>query len=300
MKFIWEIRDSIYSPEYYKGLLTKPFSYSLKYFFMLVLCIALVVSVSLMFPVFSAVHSFLANVGMKVLEYYPDELRITIKNGVVSTNVVEPYVLPMPPEFKSAFQSAQDRAGNNVKVNININVNAKNLLVIDTKTPFTIDEFKKADTEILLTKDSAVYYDKGNTVVAPLDKVSDFTLDKGKITSFLNKAQPYFRFVYPLIAVGMFSIFFFGAAFNMFYLLFAAILILLIARMKKASLSYGKSYQLGLHLITLALIIDNLIFLAAPNVHVPFFDTIIIAALAWMNLTNNAPVEAVLAASLQA
>lgn len=280
MKLIWEIRDSIYGPAYYQGLLAKPFSYSLKYFFTLAILIALITSVSFLVSAVPAVQSFLANVGTKILEYYPEELEIAIKNGVVSTNIQEPYFVKLPQEFRNSIEKGSG-----------ISQGTENLFVIDTKTPFTVDQFKNYRTLLLITKDSIVHSDGGGKItIQSLAKIDNFTINKIKMTYFLNRAEPYFKFIYPIIAVASFFLFLAGICLNLSYLLFIALLIWLIARIKKIKIGYGKSFQLGLHLVTAAIAINSLLFLIAPQVRIPFLFTAIVLIAAIVNI-KAAPEE---------
>ena len=86
MNLISDLRGSVYDPEYYKGLLKKPFSYSLKYFFFLALSLAFIGALLSLFTVLPNLNSFLQELGPKILSHYPQDLVITIKDGVVSTS----------------------------------------------------------------------------------------------------------------------------------------------------------------------------------------------------------------------
>ena len=97
MEFFKNIKNSIYNPEYYSNLLNKPFSYSLKYFLLFSFIIALLLTVDSSFSALPKIKSFLDVAGKKTIQYYPDELQITIKNGKTSTNVNEPYFIKTPP-----------------------------------------------------------------------------------------------------------------------------------------------------------------------------------------------------------
>ncbi len=277
MKFAQEIRNNIYNPGYYQELLTKPFSYSLKYFFTLAILVALVSGIVFLFSVGPGAQSFLNTAGGKILDYYPAELQIVITKGHVSTNVSEPYFMKLPQELKD-----------NMAAQSNAPQDTENLLVIDTKSAFTVDQFKSYRTLVLLTGDTLIHYDKNGIItVQPLDQISNFTLNKDKISSFLAKVRPYFGFVYPVIAVGAFIFAFFAVTFNLFYLVFAALFIWGIARMKRLPIGYKKSHQLGLHLITFALLFDTLLFLALPSFHVPFLFTALMVLGAWFNLKDG-------------
>ncbi len=278
MQFFESIKDSIYGPDYYRGLLRKPFSYSLKYYFSLVLVLAFVVTLVLSFSVVPAVNTFLKSAAAKVLEYYPAELQIRVMNGTASTNVAEPYVLPLPEELKTQLASgaAQDE---------DIPKDIVNLLVIDTKNPFTVEAFKNFKTLSLLTKDNFIYLRKGAITIHPLDKISDYTLNKAKVQSFVAKVKPYLAFISPLIVLVLFMVFAGMFGLELLYLVLFALVVWGIARVRNIQVGYGKSYQLGLHLITVALILDAIGILFQAGVR--YLPTAIMIILAALNLRGS-------------
>ena len=105
-----------------------------------------------------------------------------------------------------------------------------------------------------------MHYDENQVAIQPLAGMPNFKLDKGIISSLLAKAVPYFRFVGPLFIIfvflGYFAFVFVG---RMLYLLLAALLIWIIAKVRKVNIGYKKSYQLGFHLLT-ASILYQIIF----------------------------------------
>lgn len=273
MKFIWDIRKSIYGPNYYKELTAKSFWHSFKYYLLLAIILAVITAVSFLFSIFPAVKVFINNAESEVLNYYPDELQIFIKNGQASTNVAEPYFLKLPPEIKESVTKK-----NNAPQDL------ENLLVIDTKNEFNIDQFKNYKTLVLLGKKNAVYYGDGKITIQSLEKISDFKLDKPLVVSMLEKVRPYLRFIFPVVAIVIFFVMFLGIDSNLFYLLFAALIIWFIARRRKIAIGYKKSYQLGLHLMTPALLLDSLLLIISPNLHITFLFTGVTLITAVFNL----------------
>lgn len=246
MEFLKNIQRSIYNPEFYQGLLMKPFSYSLKYFVLFSLLIALIATIYLSFSVLPKINDFLENVSPTVLNYFPDDLEIVIEDGLASTNVPEPYLLEMPFGVPEDVEMRPDIQGYGIE----------NLLVIDTRSDeATLEEFKSYNTIMLLNRKTLMYYDENQVAIQSLAEMPDFKLDKGVIASLLAKVAPYFRFVGPLFIVfvfcGYFAFVFLG---RMFYLIFAALLIWIIAKIRKVNIGYPKAYQLGLHLITASLL----------------------------------------------
>ena len=138
-KLLHLIRASIHNPEFYKGLLSRKISWSFKYFFSFILILAVVSTAVFGWRAVPAVNSFLNNLAPTILEYYPDELEIVIKDGEASSNVAEPYVIKLPAELMS---NAPESAPPNEPLDAENDV--ENALVINTKSSL-IDwkEFKE-------------------------------------------------------------------------------------------------------------------------------------------------------------
>src|SRR3989344_2786792 len=146
------IKKSIYSPGYYHELLAKPFSYSMKYYLLFAVLLSFIVALFFSLAATPELKLRLDESLEKAATSYPAELKVEIKNGQVSTNVQEPYVVKMPEDFK-----------NNEELTINGSKpqDFQNLIVIDTKNDFSnVNQFTSYDTALLLTKDSIIYYNK--------------------------------------------------------------------------------------------------------------------------------------------
>lgn len=270
MKLIWEIRASIYNQGYYQSLRKKPFLYSLKYYLTLALLLSFVAAFVFLFTLMPVVRPFVDGFGSKILNDYPEDLRVVIKKGQVSTNVAEPYFIKVPEEISQEIEA--------------VNPGVENLFVVDTQSQPTSEQIRHYKTLILLTKESVVYYDRNKIAIQSLGKVADFTLDKGVVSSFLEKIQPYLKFFFPIIVVFVFLIVFTGAILNLLYLVLIALLIWLIARARKIEIGYKKAYQIGLHLMTLALVVDVVLLMFTPRLRVLFLFTAITVVAAIINL----------------
>lgn len=154
MQFLNNIKSSIYNPTYYSEILNKPFSYSFRYFLSLAVLIAIVTTIVFSFKTVPEISKVIRGIGPNVLKYYPDNLEITVKNGIVSTNVPEPYFIKMPVEFKSEVQPSN----NSVKTSPDLS-KIENLFVIDTASSLTANLFYNYKTFVLISRDSVVYYD---------------------------------------------------------------------------------------------------------------------------------------------
>ena len=123
--FFQDIKNSFYGPKYYQGLLKKPFFYSLRLFVMFGLLVALLSALVFSFAFLPRVKSVLSQAGTQLIEHFPSELQLTVKDNKVSTNVPEPYFIKVPVGFSAGPQVVE------------------NLAVIDTQTAFSFEKFKE-------------------------------------------------------------------------------------------------------------------------------------------------------------
>lgn len=289
MGFFKNIQKSIYDPEFYRELLAKPFSYSLKYFIVFSLLMALIATIYLSFSVLPKINTFLKNVSPAVLDYFPDELEIVIKDGEASSNVPEPYFLEMPFEISEDIKMNPDIRGHGIE----------NLLVIDTRSDeATLEEFNDYNTLALLSRKTMMSYDEDQVVIRSLADIPNFKLDKGVVSSFLAKIIPYFRFAGPLFVIFVFAgFFYFIFSVKMFYLIFVALLIWMVTKIRKVDIGYKKSYQLGLHLFTAGILYEIIFRFILGISEIPFLFIGLTLALAFANLrpagvlTESSPKE---------
>jgi hypothetical protein len=270
MEIFKKIKNSVYGPDYYNEVANRPFSYSLKYFFLLILIFSflmtVVVSAKAIPQIKSAVGYFLES----VIQRYPSELEITLTGGKASVNVEEPYFLGMPKKWEGAYQ---------------------NILVIDTKNSFSVEKFVEYNTACLLTETSLVCYDNKDIKITPLKSAPDITINKDKILSLVGRFKSFAWVIYPALIIAVFCGIFSAYSFRLVYLLIFALLVLLIAKIKKMDLGYKKSYQIGLHLLTLPIIITFLLYfvlkIAKATIDIPYLFSIIFLVSALINMKRH-------------
>lgn len=284
MKFIDNIKSGVYNPAYYSEVVNKPFSYSFKYFLSLMGLLALIATVLFSFTALPDVIDFVNGFESKALGYYPGELEIVIKDGKVATNVQEPFFIKMPVELKDANKDLENKSAEAVPKPEEM----ENLLVIDTKSPLTVDLFKSYKTAALLGVDSFIYY-KDNSVVniQSLSQASDVVINKAKVSSLLGEFMPYIKalpiILVPIVFIGVLV----GSTLGyLIYLIFGAFAIWLLAMIKNKKLKYAKAYQIGLHAITFGVILESTIFWFYPVLEFRFLFTILMLAVVWMNLKS--------------
>jgi hypothetical protein len=275
MNFFRTIKKSVYNPGFYEEVLRKSFFSSLKYFFTLSLLLSAVIACCSIFFIPKALD-FVDKAGDVLLTYYPSELVVTIEDGKASTNVEEPYFLPIPIDWGSGDINSKE---------------IEHLIVIDTDTPFSTSQLYEYNTVVLLTKEALVTRDSdtGKIEFIPLNNIPNIIIDENLIATHINKFEPIVKtfvfFVPVFIFIGMVFVF----LFRLVYLLFGALVIWIIAKVKGVRIGYGQSYRAGLHLMTPGLLFFA-VFMSAFLLFdlrvdgIPFFFTVMLAITAWFNI----------------
>ena len=141
--------------------------------------------------------------------------------------------------------------------------------------------------------DQVAYRDsRGAIRIEPLDRTMSFVLNEQKLQKFEERLTPFYGLIGPIIVMAIFTGLLVAFGVNFIYLLFGALLIMLLGRFLKHSWSYGKSYQIGLHAITLSLLIDTLISIVGLGlIRLPLASTIIMLLVVYVNWKDGSTAE---------
>lgn len=266
MGFLKTIRDSIYSPEFYTSIPQKRLLSAIGYFLLLSLFLTIIQSVVPIWKFSTTGQAEIKKFVNKVTNIYPSELEIKIQKGKASTNVQEPYFIPL--------QFDTDKVGN-----------ISNLIVIDTKTPYSSDQFNQYETYAWLTEDSVFIRNNNKIEANDLSKVSNITINRAFVTSLINKFTPWLKFITPLAITGILIGIYIAYSSRLIYLFFLALIIWVLAKFLKKPLSYGGSYKMGLYAMTLGLFVNLILsFFKFPGF--PFMLTIISIGVVLINLSK--------------
>lgn len=266
-------RQSVYSPEFYRSLLHRPFSFSLKYFFALATALALALALLSVITTFPSLYRIARDFGPGFARLFPDEMRIEIRNGEVSTNVEQPFFIPIPPELEAEGQPS-------------------NMIVINTEEPFSTGRFDELNTLSLLTKTEFAWRDNDNRIRIQPIEIAAGVLDKPTINGWAEGLERALRWSAPLLAAGavlfMFILISVVLSVQLLYLFLGAVFVMFIGRLRGMRLSYKKSYQIGIHAISLGVLFSALMWLGAPQN--PFIFTGLLVLTVWLNLVPPTPV----------
>lgn len=276
--FARTFRKSLASLDYYQDILAAKFSFSLKYLFVLLFVSSLLIGLKMAagaVKILPEVPGYVTEAKKVLNELYPKELKITVKDKKISTNVKEPYFVDYPDK-----ETAQ-------------RLPFKHLLVIDTQAK--VDDFKKYQSFFLLTESSIVALDdqSGGYKVIPLEETfkdipQGASLDKKIYDQMMNQVLPYLDSLPKFVRAGMFLGLLLFPFLNSALILVLQMLILvptsfvffLLARLLKKKLSYKNIYQLSMHGMTLPVIVSTAFSLA--NFSFPLAS--VAAFLIWMGI----------------
>lgn len=277
MRFIKEMQRNIYNPDFYMKEVSKEtfgeaFLYLLKYVAFLagVLSLFLISALAIFF--FGGKYSEMVS---ELTLLYPENLEITLSNGEVSTNVEEPYIIPFSEDIYSAEGD-----------------DFENFIVIDTKSPVTFESAQEYKTVALVGKNTfGIQNENGGFEIHTVPRDIQEALSRPWIDEKVQMISGIVRgwgfliialcipiFLFPSLVVGI-----------MIYLVFAALFVWVVARVKGLSYGYKRSYIASMHLITL----PQALSMAMPWVFfsIPLFRTILIVVLAVLNLKKIYPPE---------
>ena len=281
--FIEHVQKSIYSPEYYRDLLSRPASFSWKYYWSFAMLISVVMTIAISLPMVPRIDRALHDASKKVLEYYPPDLVITVASGLVSINQPEPYTFPLPAILREAANEEGITA----------------LMSIDTtQDDVTLERFESYHSVFLLDKKSLIAGDERNGLrVLDFPSGMNITVDRLGIKSILLRLESFAPLVAPTIILLLFFGFLSTFVLLLVYLLLDALFIMLIGRYLKYGWSYTTSYRIGLHAVTLPLLFSSVLSLVPiGNVSLPFLTALLTLVVVYMNfkdrvIPNAAPIK---------
>ncbi|MFA6294833.1 MAG: DUF1189 family protein [Candidatus Paceibacterota bacterium] len=263
------IKDSVYNPAFYVEQKSTSLGKAFKYFFKLILLVTIITAIVACFQVIPIISNVFSQETFDILtNAFPQELKITFQDGQVSTNVQEPYYIPLPEVLSNKFSNKTEEE-----------IIPENILVIDTKSSLTPELFDDNKTFAFLTRDYLVYPDnnKGKLSVQSLKSVPNMVLDKVKFGEEISKIQPYIKLVIPFIIVGFFAgLFFIYTIVNLLTITIGSFIFWIINKVRKIDVTYRQAFKLGLYAITLAIIIDVVLGIIF-GVNIPWYIYLLIS-----------------------
>lgn len=270
MGFFNKIKSSIYNPDFYSKIKNEGIWGALKYFFLLVLIITVINTLILARELLVTVPTEIRNFVNQTVSSYPADLEVKLEGGQVSTNAQEPFFVPIPQD--------EEYSGIN------------NILVIDTKTPYSAVQFEQYKTLAWLTRDTLFFqnddFDQRSIVLTDVDNL---TVNKSFVEEIASKISPWVNMSGPILVAIVFLGMFIGFSFNLTYFLFLAIFIFILSSIFKWGLNYSASYKTAIYASTLSFIVDLILFNTGVYTGFfgfPFLFTLIALCVTTINLQS--------------
>jgi hypothetical protein len=282
---LWErIKQTIYRPDFFVhhsyrvGSGLKFYSLLLLFFIGLRVLLALPATVQFYQTILSDAWERQEAI---VTDLFPEELRLSVNDGIVSTNVTEPYAIPMPQEWR-ALQGDMP----------------ENLVVINTLSATETDDFARADTLIIIGRDSVGFHNanKGEFRIYDLsgrDGKWPVSVDRQAFAEFVATTSDVVRWV--LIIGGIALPFILYAVLwivYLVYLVFGALVIWAGAKWRGHQITYGDAYVAGMFLFPIPFLYE---FLSSYGQglagNIPFAFTLLLLVMTLLNFQKITPVS---------
>jgi hypothetical protein len=237
IKNTWnQLKNSFYNPEFYASVPNQSLKKGLKFVFVLTAVSVVVFVLGLLVSIVPDIKSFSGHDFIE--KNYPEELVINIKEGVASTNVVEPYYIPSTLE-----------KGKNAQAN---------LVVIDTKTDVSLSEITSYDSFVLLTKDHVVLNQPGReTRILPLKSIKELTVSKETTQALVSKFTEFLPWFVAIATIfGTFIGILFCFVITLINLLWLSLVTLVVGKVRKIKLTYKQAYTVSLYAFAPVVVVD--------------------------------------------
>ncbi len=207
-----------------------------------------------------------------IIATYPDTATFTIKDGELSTNMKQPFVVAMSKDIQAERSSETfDRA---------------NILVIDQRA--TSADYRKKDTIVLVTNKEVVVpasrAPESAYEVFPLSSfveknAAPFTITQSNFDAFVRSAGEYvdthiwtfYPWFAAMVAFGMVTLGSVGLIlYHLMLFFFLGFLVYLIAKLSRA-MTYRRSYQLAIHAFVAPFLVDALLKLMIGEYYSSFY-----------------------------
>jgi len=235
-------------PAYFRDVLSARFSFSFKYFLLYYLLMALASTLLFNFTIKPQLKSAATDSIHELTTNYPNDLVISLESGQTKLQGQEP---PLHVPFPQSF-------GNNF-----LTKDYDHLLTIDPTS-----QVAEKNSLFTLASDSLIVRQvDGTKQSVPLSDVEEnITIDRNTIqlftSSISSRIDSFFAYLPILFFIGFYLVSVFLALLS---LLIYSLFTYIIANVLQKRISYKKSYQLGLHLITFAETVSFLQHLLTPQ-----------------------------------
>lgn len=267
-------KKSVVSPAFYGELMRKPFKYSLKYYYLLVIFLSVLMTVAASFYGVPGAFFAVRTIGPAIVSSIPDDFSLILKDGVAISNHEGPVVIGWPDN--EIIRKAADHT------------EYKNFLVIDTSAEATPQAFKDSNAMFFIAKDSLMSAVERVVQVMPFSDLPNVVITKKSFASLVRESESSFHWIILAFIFFTFIRFLFMFTVELILVLVLALVFWALLSKKRVGVkvSFKKAYQFALHAASLALIYYGFV-LVFPFFYVPFLFSVIAVIVFWKNVLRD-------------
>lgn len=261
--FFYSYINSLYSTNYYRQLQTTAVSQSYKFFFGLIIVSAIFTSVFLSIKGAKIVQKYISEITANLIEKFPDDLVITVKDNVWSMNRSEPVLLATPDTLK---QSDPKDPEQDTQVKF-----PKNLFALYPAG--TIEDLDKLETFILVNEKNIIVKESSQSIkTTPITNLPNGTFNK---TDFIKNVTRLTSLVWiPAVFIGIISnlIFLsFGLIYAIFSTAVSVVATLLASKIVGKSVSKDTAIKTGIHSLSIPVTINTILMMTDLSIDFPLW-----------------------------
>lgn len=245
-RFFQTIKLSLTSKAFYQRVLNGSEPVGFKYFFLLNILYSIIIALIFIPTVFLLTSP---EAHTKFLSVIPADLVVTLDKGKTTVNQPEPYIIP------AQNQNAMQKCKGGEKCMSEI---PKNAVVIDTKTPFSIEQFETYNT-VILVKDSMIVGKKSGGRIEIIQNPKDLQLELSRdwAANLITKYSWLAWLIPVAVLLGSMTVVY---AFGLLAYLIWALIAWALLRIYGVKTTFGRSYSVILYASALFMILDILAF----------------------------------------
>lgn len=267
--FFYIFYNSLTSTSYYKDILETNFSFSIKYLASMALMATVITTSVISVKTIPQINKFIYQQKTNLINLYPQDLEITVKDNKWDINKPQPYTIKTPEAWINGDTSVP-----------------QNLIIFDQKG--TINDFESRNTFVLVNEKNILVKGENKLEVRPLNELPNGTLTKTLFADTINQFDKIIKYI-PLFFVVFTALFMYlyYFVFRLIYLFVVALMLVIVNIFIKPDVEFKDLYRIGLHSMTVPFCIDMGLRVAGvvDNSGIPWFFilNIVIAILVMVN-----------------
>lgn len=249
--FFYVVKNSLFSPDYYKDVIKTDVKFSTSYYTVLGLMAAAIISIAGTIQTAPKIQNDITDTLMQAKNVFPQDLIITVENEKVSVNRPEPYALEMPEDWKT-------------------DADIKNLLIIDKEG--TVNDLINQHAYAVINTKNIIINDQTTIHTIPIKEIPNMQLDKAKVGEVTERLVNLTKIIPIIIFLGYFILYLlYFVLVRTFGVLILSVFFSLYGKSKKLELPLIKYMQVAFHIITLPLFLEILGAVLGVVIPLPFW-----------------------------